>query len=89
MSVLYGLEYEGKLLGFYVSACPNEDFADTEYHLDDAYNDRPWLTERLEVAQNVAVTKDRHWWENDYQNPANPYAGKCRVVKVTLTKEAA
>jgi hypothetical protein len=82
---LYGLAYNGQLLGLSAEAGEFEEGYEVYYSLTQSGN-QPWLTENRSVAEQVSEESPRIPLLPDF--PANPYANECFVVEVTLDFDA-
>lgn len=84
---LYGVMYEGELMGVLTSTAEGGDGEPVIYEFYPG-GEQVWLTNSAEKALRAATESSKPAWAgSDW--PINRHAGECEVVKVTLTTSAA
>jgi hypothetical protein len=84
MLTRFGIEFEGRLLGFYTESNEDAFCFSVVFALDDC-SDNVWLVDDRETAER-AVVANTVWLNTSYNTPMNPFAREAlRVVEVTLT----
>lgn len=86
MQYAFALLYKGKLLSYEAQDYSNRDFCvNPGYRLSDRI-DKLWLV-RDKVTADIAAVTSPPWFNADYNNPENPYAGLVQVVRVIVEVE--
>jgi len=83
----YGLTVDGKLLGYSTRGTGDSNFCgSTENTLGKEDYENVWLVDSPGTAAFVAE-HSTDWYNAGHDTPKNPYVGKCKLVRVTLSVE--